>query len=179
MGLLKNIKMILIWGIGMTIFISCQSTGQKKIDHNHKKNPYYSRTDTSSLDVSKSEWKKILSPKVYHIAFERGTERAFHNKYWNFKGKGTYYCKVCGNRLFRSTAKFASTCGWPSFFKPARKNAVVYHSDHRLGMNRTEVLCGRCGAHLGHVFHDGPPPTGLRYCMNSVVLDFVPDSTSQ
>lgn len=144
----------------------------------HKSNPYYSHTDTAKLDVPKAEWKKILSPDVYQIAFEKGTERAFTGKYWDFEGLGTYYCAVCGNVLFRSDAKFASTCGWPSFFQPIRKNSVIYQPDHSYGMDRTEVMCGRCGAHLGHVFQDGPPPTGLRYCMNSAVLDFVPDKGS-
>lgn len=142
-----------------------------------EKNPYYSRTDTNKLHVPLSEWKKILPAEVYEIAFEKGTERPFSGKYWNFKGVGTYYCAVCGNKLFYSTAKFASTCGWPSFFEPARKNSVVYEPDHSFGMNRTEVLCARCGAHLGHVFDDGPAPTGLRYCMDSPVLDFVPDTS--
>lgn len=142
----------------------------------HPNNPYYSRTDTAKLNVPKSEWKKLLSPEVYHIAFEKGTERPFTGKYYNFKGIGTYYCAVCGNKLFRSTAKFASTCGWPSFFEPSRKDAIIYVSDHSHGMDRMEVICARCSAHLGHVFHDGPPPTGLRFCMDSPVLDFVPDN---
>lgn len=142
----------------------------------HPNNPYYSHDDTAKLNVPKSEWEKILPPEVYQVAFEKGTEPAFTGKYWDYTGIGTYYCAVCGNRLFRSTAKFASTCGWPSFFEPSRKNAVIYKPDHSFGMNRTEVICARCGAHLGHVFHDGPPPTGLRYCMNSIVLDFEPEN---
>lgn len=139
-------------------------------------NPYYSQTDTTKLNVPLSEWEKILSPEVYQVAFEKGTERAFAGKYWDYKGLGVYYCAVCGNKLFRSDAKFASTCGWPSFFEPSRKNAVIYKPDHSHGMTRTEVECGRCGAHLGHVFNDGPKPTGLRFCMNSIVMNFVPDS---
>jgi peptide-methionine (R)-S-oxide reductase len=143
---------------------------------NHENNPYYSRTDTTILHVPDSVWKKILPPEVYYIAREKATERAFTGKYWDYKGIGTYYCAVCGNPLFRSDAKFASTCGWPSFFEPIRKNSVIYKPDHSHGMNRTEVICGRCGSHLGHVFDDGPLPTHLRYCMNSAVLEFVPDT---
>jgi peptide-methionine (R)-S-oxide reductase len=140
----------------------------------HGNNPYYSRTDTTTLNVPDSTWKKILPPDVYAVAREKGTERAFTGKYWDFEGIGTYYCAVCGNRLFVSDSKFASNCGWPSFFEAARPGAVIYHEDTSHGMNRIEVLCGRCGSHLGHVFDDGPPPTGKRYCMNSIVLDFSP-----
>lgn len=144
----------------------------------HPNNPYYSRTDTTSLrNIPHSEWKKILKPAVYFTAFEKGTDARFKG-YWNFKGKGTYYCAVCGNKLFRSTAKFASSCGWPSFFDP-EKGAVEYNHDNSFGMHRIEVICARCGAHLGHVFDDGPEPTGLRYCMDSSVLDFVQDSTKK
>jgi peptide-methionine (R)-S-oxide reductase len=147
---------------------SMKNTGQTK-------NPYYSRTDTTKLNVPDAEWKKILPADVYAVAREKDTEYAFTGKYWNFDGIGTYYCAVCGNKLFRSDAKFASSCGWPSFFETSRPGAVIYKSDSSLGMQRTEVLCGRCGSHLGHVFDDGPPPTGKRFCMNSIVLDFQPD----
>jgi peptide-methionine (R)-S-oxide reductase len=139
-------------------------------------NPYYSRTDTTKLDVPDAEWKKILPANVYAVAREKDTEYAFTGKYWNFEGLGTYYCVVCGNQLFRSDSKFASSCGWPSFFESARPEAVIYTADTSHGMNRIEVLCGRCGSHLGHLFDDGPPPTGKRFCMNSIVLDFEPDA---
>jgi peptide-methionine (R)-S-oxide reductase len=143
------------------------------------KNAYYSRTDTTPLKVSNEEWKKILSPDMYAVAREKGTERAFTGKYWDADTKGTYYCAVCGNALFRSDAKFASSCGWPSFYEPIRKNSVIYHEDNSYGMHRTEVLCGRCESHLGHIFDDGPPPTHKRFCMNSIVLDFEPDDTAE
>jgi peptide-methionine (R)-S-oxide reductase len=142
-------------------------------------NPYYSRTDTTTLTLPDSAWKAVLSDSVYAVARGKATEMAFTGKYWDFTGIGTYYCAACGNKLFRSDAKFASTCGWPSFFESVRKGAVLYQDDHTFGMDRTEVLCGRCGGHLGHLFDDGPPPTGKRFCMNSIVLDFVPDDSTQ
>jgi peptide-methionine (R)-S-oxide reductase len=144
-------------------------------DSTTSSNPYYSRTDTTRLDLPDSEWKRVLTDEVYYIARNKGTERAFTGKYWDFEGKGTYYCAACGNALFRSDSKFASSCGWPSFFEALRPNSVAYHEDNSYGMNRIEVVCGRCSGHLGHIFDDGPPPTGKRFCMNSVVLDFEPE----
>lgn len=144
----------------------------------HAGNPYYSRTDTSVLHVSNAEWKKVLPPDVYAVAREKETERAFTGKYWDFMGLGMYYCAACGNLLFRSDAKFASTCGWPSFYQPLRPQSVKYLPDSSHGMIRTEVRCGRCGGHLGHIFDDGPPPTGKRFCMNSIVLEFEPDQST-
>lgn len=150
-----------------------------KSNKGHENNPYYSNTDTKPLKVSNEEWKKILSPELYAVAREQSTERAFTGKYWNSSAHGTYYCAVCGNVLFKSDAKFASDCGWPSFFEPIRKNAVIYRADNSYDMHRTEVICARCGSHLGHIFDDGPPPTHKRFCMNSVSLDFEPDGLSK
>jgi len=141
-----------------------------------KNNPVFSSTDTQKVNLSDSEWKKILPADVYEIAREKGTERAFTGKFTDHKEIGTYHCAVCGNLLFRSNGKFDSSCGWPSFFEPISKGSIIYAPDNTYGMKRTEVMCGRCKSHLGHVFEDGPPPTGLRYCINSVVLGFDKDA---
>lgn len=135
-------------------------------------NPHFSKTDTTQVNLSNDEWKKILPADVYHIARQKGTERPYTSKYEEFNEIGTYYCAVCGNALFKSDTKFESGCGWPSFYEPISKTSVIYEADNSYGMRRTEVMCGRCYSHLGHVFDDGPKPTGLRYCINGVVLDF-------
>jgi peptide-methionine (R)-S-oxide reductase len=121
---------------------------------------------------SEEEWKKELSPEVFHIMREKGTENPFTGKYYKNKEKGTYLCAACGNLLFSSETKFESGSGWPSFYAPLEKGTIETEPDVSHGMVRTEVHCSRCGGHLGHVFNDGPPPTGLRYCVNSGSLDF-------
>lgn len=165
-------KIIVLLSLSIFCYIA---QAQMQTSYNHARNPYYSNTDTRQLNVSNAEWKKILPHELYAVAREQATETAFTGKYWKTDVKGTYYCAVCGNALFKSTAKFASTCGWPSFYEPLRKNSVIYREDNSYDMHRTEVICGRCGSHLGHIFDDGPPPTHKRFCMNSVSLDFKPE----
>jgi peptide-methionine (R)-S-oxide reductase len=121
-----------------------------------------------------AEWEKILSPEQYEVLRRKGTERAFTGKYYNSKETGVYRCAGCGNPLFDSETKFDSGSGWPSYYQPVSEDAVDTAEDQSYGMTRTEVLCARCGGHLGHVFPDGPEPTGRRYCINSVSLDFEP-----
>src|SRR5215203_3321932 len=135
-------------------------------------NPVYSNSDSSKVTLSDDEWKKILPADVYQVARLKGTERPGSSALEHIKDRGTFYCAVCGNALFISDIKFESGCGWPSFYQPISKGSVLYEADNAYGMKRTEVMCGRCKSHLGHVFDDGPPPTGLRYCINGVVLDF-------
>lgn len=134
--------------------------------------PITEQTMQDKVNKTDNEWKKELTPEQYRVLREKGTERPFTGKYWNTKEPGVYRCAGCGQILFESDTKFDSGCGWPSFSAPDSSNAVATAQDHSLFAERTEVLCSKCGGHLGHVFDDGPKPTGLRYCINSVSLKF-------
>ena len=161
---MKNISVLLSL---FKVFLCCGALYAQQA-----KNPYYSHTDNGKLRVTDAEWKKILPAETYHILREAGTEAPDSGPYVHNPKKGTYYCAACGHALFSSATKFDSGTGWPSFYQVLNKNSVMENRDESLGVVRTEVVCERCGGHLGHVFDDGPKPTGLRYCMNGFALSF-------
>lgn len=159
--------------ITFIVFVAaCASKGSRDVnvaDSNSQDSSRYSYT------LSQAEWKFKLTEQEFYVLRQKGTERAFTGKYWDRKEKGTYTCAGCAQPLFHSSTKFKSGTGWPSFYEPISEDAINEIVDRSLGMVRTEVVCSRCGGHQGHVFPDGPEPTGLRYCVNSVSLDFKPD----
>jgi peptide-methionine (R)-S-oxide reductase len=135
--------------------------------------PQYANGQLVKVAKTNAEWKKELTEMEYYVLREKGTERAFTGDLWDNHEKGTYICAACGLPLFSSDTKFESGTGWPSFYQPIKPEYIADEEDRSYGMTRDEVLCARCGGHQGHVFADGPPPTGLRYCINAVSLDFV------
>lgn len=165
-------KIILCLLFVALLSFSCSERQNKTKEEDYMSADFPSVED--KVEKSKEEWKEELSPEVFHIMREKGTERPFSGKYYKFDEEGVYVCAACGNALFKSDTKFNSGSGWPSFYAPYSKERIETKEDLSGGMERTEVLCARCGGHLGHVFEDGPDPTGLRYCINSMVLDFIP-----
>jgi peptide-methionine (R)-S-oxide reductase len=156
----------------MLVFISCSYT-QKPTDMRSRTITQNTDTGNYPLKRSQEEWKKSLDPIQYHVLREAGTERPFTGKYYKTMDAGIYYSAATGQPLFASDAKYDSSCGWPSFFEPITESAILYRKDNTHGMVRTEIIDSSSGSHLGHVFDDGPPPTGLRYCMNSASMIFV------
>ena len=166
-------KIIALASIITTVNISCNSQSNNNNKTNNTGQKMENKMSAADKVVkTEEEWKKQLTPEQYDVVRKKGTERAFTGVYWDKFDKGTYYCVACGNPLFMSDSKFDAGCGWPSFYEPISDSSVLYHVDNSFGMERKEVVCCKCDAHLGHIFDDGPKPTGLRFCMNSASLRF-------
>jgi peptide-methionine (R)-S-oxide reductase len=158
--------------VGIVALISLSFSACAQKSNNKNLNSTAAKMDTFEIKKSDDEWRKQLSPVQFNILREKGTERPFTGEYDKFYEEGTYYCAACGTELFTSKTKYNSGCGWPAFYEPSVNKNIVEKTDFSHGMSRTEVMCAKCGGHLGHVFTDGPKPTGLRYCINSGSLRF-------
>ncbi|HNS12397.1 MAG TPA: peptide-methionine (R)-S-oxide reductase MsrB [Bacteroidia bacterium] len=166
---------LLLFSAIIFLNVSCAQESEKVSGENQD---LIKNSKTMSVERTEEEWKKILSPEQYEVLRLKGTERPFTGKYNIHKEKGTYVCAACGMELFSSDMKFESNCGWPSFDEEIAGGKIIKKEDRTHGMIRTEILCANCGSHLGHLFDDGPTETGMRYCVNSVSLDFKGDTLS-
>jgi len=170
-------KTIAILILGAVLVKACTQTPTVNATNQNLTNNNNAMSDTNKIVKTDEEWKKILSPQQYNVLIKKGTEPPFSGTLLENKEKGMYVCAACGNELFTSDMKFDSHCGWPSFDKEIAGGKVITKTDSSFGMTRTEIMCAKCGGHLGHLFDDGPTETGMRYCVNSLSLDFKADST--
>lgn len=170
--------LIIIFIFGEILGTGCFSFNTSSNTVSQNSDSLFKHMNMSFVNLSDAEWRRRLTPEQYHVLRQKGTERPFTGKYYVCKEKGVYCCAGCGLELFTHEMKFDSPCGWPSFDKEIEGGRIIKKPDHSHGMIRTEILCARCGGHLGHLFDDGPTETGLRYCVNSVSLDFRPEHSA-